>query len=129
MHCWMVGFNECHSISFWQDDLNVGILSLLNKVLTQFKLLQLWHTELLIILSNNIIIRCKFFSLFTSQEPTMRPANNCLQIMVCSCAMLFQLCLAVNNILLMHKWNHAFLPLVITLAWKCLIVSLPEDFH
>ena len=126
MHCCMVVFNECFSISFWQHDLN---LSLLNIVLTQFSLLQLWHTELLIILSNNIIIRCKCFFLSISWEPTTWPANNCPQILVCSCAMLFQLCLAANNILLMHKWNHAFLPLAITLAWKWLIVSLPEDFH
>ena len=35
-----------------------------------------------------IIIRSKFFFLFIGQEPTTWPANNCLQIMVCSCAML-----------------------------------------
>ena len=34
-----------------------------------------------------IIIRSKFFFLFIGQEPTTWPANNCLQIMVCSCAM------------------------------------------
>ena len=36
-----------------------------------------------------IIIQCKCFFLFIGQEPTTWPANNCLQIMVCSCAMLF----------------------------------------
>ena len=34
-----------------------------------------------------IIIRSKFFFLFIGQEPTTWPANNCVQIMVCSCAM------------------------------------------
>ena len=34
-----------------------------------------------------IIIRCKCFFLFIGREPTTWPANNCLQIMVCSCAM------------------------------------------
>ena len=34
-----------------------------------------------------IVIRSKFFFLFIGREPTTWPANNCLQIMVCSCAM------------------------------------------
>ena len=34
------------------------------------------------------------------------------------CNIVSQLCLAAKNILLMHKWNHAFLLLVIALAWK-----------
>ena len=34
-----------------------------------------------------VIIRCKCFFLFIGREPTTWPANNCLQIMVCSCAM------------------------------------------
>ena len=34
-----------------------------------------------------IIVRCKLFFLFTGREPTMWPADNCLQIMVCSCTM------------------------------------------
>ena len=33
------------------------------------------------------IIRCKFFFLFIGWKPTTWPANNCLQIMVCSSAM------------------------------------------
>ena len=37
-----------------------------------------------------------------------------------------QLCLAANNILLLHKWNHAFLLLAIALAWKW---QFPEDIH
>ena len=35
----------------------------------------------------DIIIRSKFFFLFIGREPSTWPANNCLQIMVCSCAM------------------------------------------
>ena len=35
-----------------------------------------------------IIIRCKHFLLFIGQKPTTWPANNCLQIMVCTCPML-----------------------------------------
>ena len=35
-----------------------------------------------------IIIRSKFFFLFIGREPITWPANNCLQLMVCSCAML-----------------------------------------
>ena len=35
---------------------------------------------------NYFIIRSKFF-LFFGREPTTWPTNNCLQIMVCSCAM------------------------------------------
>ena len=34
-----------------------------------------------------IIIRCKLFFLLIGREPTTWPANNCLQMMVCSCAM------------------------------------------
>ena len=35
----------------------------------------------------SIIIRSKFFSLFIGREHTTWPANNCLEIMVCSSAM------------------------------------------
>ena len=38
-----------------------------------------------------------------------------------------QLFLAANNILLMRKWNHAFLCLAIALAWKWQIAALPKD--
>ena len=34
-----------------------------------------------------VIIRCKFFFLFIGREPTTWPANNCLQITVCSWAL------------------------------------------
>ena len=34
-----------------------------------------------------IIIRSNFFFLFIGQEPTTWLANNCIQIMICSCAM------------------------------------------
>ena len=40
-----------------------------------------------------------------------------------------QLCLAANNILHMHKGNHAFLLLAIALAWKWQIASFPKDIH
>ena len=43
-----------------------------------------------------------------------------------------QLCLAANtgNILLMRKWNHAFLLRAIALGWKWQSGSLPdEDIH
>ena len=30
---------------------------------------------------------CRFFFLFIGREPTTWPANNCLQIMVCSCSL------------------------------------------
>ena len=67
-----------------------------------------------------LIIWCKFFFLFIDRKPTTWPANNCLQIMVCSCAM-SSYCVwlqNINNVLLMRKQNHAFLLLVITLPWK-----------
>ena len=38
---------------------------------------------------HRFIIWYKCFFLFIGWEPTTWPANNCLQIMVCSCAMLF----------------------------------------
>ena len=77
---------------------------------------------------NYIIIRSEFLILFIGQEPTTWPANNCLQIMVCSCAMPSN-CLAANNILLKHKGNHAFLLLAIALVWKWQIASFPKDIH
>ena len=56
-----------------------------------------------------LIIWCKFFFLFIDRKPTTWPANNCLQIMVCSW---------MYNVILMRKRNHAFLLLAITLLWK-----------
>ena len=76
---------------------------------------------------NLIIIRSKFFFLFIGREPTTWTGNNCLQIMVCSCAMPSN-SLAANNILLMRKGNRAFL-LAIALAWKWQIPSLSKDIH
>ena len=38
-------------------------------------------------LVTEVIIQCKFFVLFIGREPAKWPANNCLQIMVYSCAM------------------------------------------
>ena len=40
-----------------------------------------------LVLKTVIIIQSKFFFLFIGREPTTWPANNCLQIMVCSCVM------------------------------------------
>ena len=37
--------------------------------------------------TNIIVIRNKLVFLFIGREPTTWPTNNCLQIMVCSCAM------------------------------------------
>ena len=75
----------------------------------------------------NYNLRQIFFLLF-GKEPSTWPANNCLQIMVCSCATssncVWLWHLAANNILLIHKRNHAFL-----LAWKWQITLLPEDIH
>ena len=68
----------------------------------------------------HLIIRCKCFFLFIGREPTTWPVNNCLQIMVCSCAMSFD-CLAANAILLMRKWNHAcslFVYAISHYSWK-----------
>ena len=44
-----------------------------------------------------IIIRCKCFFLFIGREPTTWPANNCLQTMVCSCAMSFNCFFPVSS--------------------------------
>ena len=55
---------------------------------------------------NAFIIRCKCFFLFIGREPTMWPANNCLQMMVCSCTMPFTcwlqilFCLCINETML-----------------------------
>ena len=45
--------------------------------------------EILKFVITAIIISCKFFFLFIGRELTTWPADNCLQIMVCSCAMSF----------------------------------------
>jgi len=62
----------------------------------------------------------QIFPPFHCWEPTTWPANDCLQIMVCSCTM------SSNSVrlqiifwfLLMPKWNNAFLFLAIALEWK-----------
>ena len=73
-----------------------------------------------------VIIQCKFSFLFIGREPTTWPANNCLQIMVCSCPKTSN-CVwpQILNIRLMRKWNHAILLHAIVLAWKWQIVSNP----
>ena len=63
-----------------------------------------------------IIIRCKCFFLFIGRDPTTWPANNCPQIMVCSCIMLFNCFLAANTILLMRKCNHTCSSLVYVIS-------------
>ena len=74
-----------------------------------------------------IIIWSKFFFLFIGQEPTTWPANNCLQIMVCSCLMPSN---CANNILACVKETMPFSILCrITLAWKWQIAVLPKDIH
>ena len=75
-----------------------------------------------------IIIRCKFFFLFIGRQPTTWPANNCLQIMSCSCAMLSNcvwlqiiFCSCVNETtlfsflwsLLREKWQIACFPKIL----------------
>ena len=52
-----------------------------------------------------IIIQSKFFFLFIGREPTRRPANNCLQIMVCSI-----MCNAVQQCLAADKRKPCFSP-------------------
>ncbi len=77
--------------------------------------------------SNVIIIRCNFFFLFIGWEPTTWSAKNCLQIMVCSCALAFDSDFATNNILLMRgcvhfreKWQLVFQEMKKS-SWICLL--------
>ena len=49
----------------------------------------------------SIIIRSKFFFLFIGWQPTTWPANNCPQIVVCSCAMPFN-CVWLGIIIILH---------------------------
>ena len=66
------------SLAIWAAAKEVKYHCLLNYVAheTKLKIIQ-------------IIIWCKCFFFFTGWEPTTWPANKCLQIMVCSCAMSF----------------------------------------
>ena len=75
-----------------------------------------------------IIIQSKFFFLFISRDPTTWPANNCLQIMACSCAMpsnsvwlqiIFCSCVKETGL-------FSFLR---SLIWKWQTTSLPKDIH
>ena len=77
-----------------------------------------------------IIIPCKFFFFSLAESPpsdlqitAYKLLNGLLMHNV------IQLCLAADNILLMRKWNHAFLLPVIALEWKWQSASLPEDIH
>ena len=72
----------------------------------------------------NIIIWCKFLSLFIGQKPTTQSANNCLQIMVCLNAQCYPTVFGCK-LYSAHVWmKPRFLLLVITLAWKWQIASL-----
>ena len=75
-----------------------------------------------------IIIRWKCFFLFIGQEPSTWPANNWLQIMVCSCAMLFNCFWLQILFLLMRKWNHTcyllfYVISVITSGKQCALTT------
>ena len=66
----------------------------------------------------NIIIPCKFSFLSLAKIPP-HGCKKLPTIMVCSCAMSSNFVwLQIIIFLLMHKGNHAFLLLAITLAWK-----------
>ena len=67
--------------------------------------------------ATHIIIRCVFFFLSIGQESTTWPANNCLQIMVCSCVVpskrvllqiIFCSCV-IGTTFLREKWQIASL--------------------
>ena len=99
----------------------------------------------------SIIIRSKFFFVFIGRDPTTWPANNCQQIMVCSCAMpsncvwlqiIFCTCVTVNyfeghdhlcnpNTNLMYltvEWSlNTNLFVFITFLYRCLFYVL--SFH
>ena len=128
----MIGRKEVGSPSEVKPNLHPTIFSFL-PLICIILLFGLLHMALrkegqLLVVKTVIIIRSKFFFLFIGREPTTWPANNCLQIMVCPCAMLSNCWqLAANNILHMHKGNRAFLLLAIALAWKWQIASLQED--
>ena len=66
---------------------------------------------------NDVIIRCIFFFPSIGRESTMWPANNCLQIMVCSCVVpskcvLLQIILCscvIGTMFWREKWQIASL--------------------
>ena len=77
---------------------------------------------------DRIIIWCKFFFLFIGWKLTPWPANNCLQIMVRSCAMSsncvwlqMTFCSCINKTMI-----FSFLRLFLHEKWQ--ITSLPEKF-
>ena len=67
----------------------------------------------------------QLFFLFIGRKPTTWPANNCLQIMVCSCAMSSNFVWLQIIFCSRRKRNHPFL----LLREKWQIASLPEDIH
>ena len=64
------------------------------------------HYPVIQFLIISVIILCDFFFLSIGRESTTWPANNCLQIMVCSCVVPSKTCFAANDILLMRNWNN-----------------------
>ena len=75
-----------------------------------------YHVTKIISLSFNA--NCSSFSLAESPPCDVQITAYKI-IMVCSCAMSSNhVWLAANNVPLTHKWNHTFLLLTITLAWK-----------
>ena len=72
-----------------------------------------------IVRTTNIIISMQIFLPFhwpSTHHVTCKELSTNNGLLMCN--IVSQLCLAAKNILLMHKWNHAFLLLVIALAWK-----------
>ena len=70
-----------------------------------------------------IIIQCIFYPIFIGWESIKGSANNCLQIMVCSCIIPSQKSIfATNNILLMRNRNQA-------LVVVALVRRKPIDFY
>ena len=87
----MIGRKEGGSPSEVKPNLHPTIFSFL-PLICIILLFCLLHMALrkegqLLVVKTVIIIRSKFFFLFIGRELTTSPANNCLQIMVCSCAM------------------------------------------
>ena len=63
-----------------------------------------------------------FFFLFIGREPTMWPANNCLQIMVCSCAM------PSNCVLLQLIFRSCIKETVLSPSCDCSCVKMADCF-
>ena len=95
-----------------------------NKILSSILQNNLEHVHV-----QSIIIRCRFFFPSIGRQPTTWPANNCLQIMVCSCVVpskrvLLQIIICsciigTTNTFSREKWLIASLSCqVVTKIWK-----------